>query len=145
MGWCAFARHYLRNHCCFLFLRVLRCFSSPGMPRALRGTILLWWVAPFGNPCFIAGICPWARLIAACHVLLRLREPRHPSCALFSFPFSLKSGSDSFAFLRLPRRRSVSGGSAWVVVNVCVGIELLLCLPLFKSGERSLVRYVLIL
>ena len=26
----AFARHYLRNHCCFLFLWVLRCFTSPG-------------------------------------------------------------------------------------------------------------------
>src|SRR5699024_7900333 len=25
----AFARHYSRNHCCFLFLRVLRCFTSP--------------------------------------------------------------------------------------------------------------------
>ena len=36
------------------------------------------------------GICPWTRLIAACHVLLRLREPRHPSCALFSFPFIFK-------------------------------------------------------
>ncbi len=36
------------------------------------------------------GICPSPRLIAACHVLLRLREPRHPSCALISFPFSLK-------------------------------------------------------
>ncbi len=23
-----FARHYLRNHCCFLLLRLLRCFSS---------------------------------------------------------------------------------------------------------------------
>lgn len=30
LGSCAFARHYLRNHFCFLFLRVLRCFSSPG-------------------------------------------------------------------------------------------------------------------
>ena len=30
----AFARHYLRNHCYFLFLRVLRCFSSPGSPPA---------------------------------------------------------------------------------------------------------------
>ena len=26
----AFARRYLRNHFCFLFLRVLRCFNSPG-------------------------------------------------------------------------------------------------------------------
>ena len=32
------------------------------------------------------GICPSPRLIAAYHVLLRLREPRHPSCALVSFP-----------------------------------------------------------
>ena len=31
LGSCAFARHYLRNHFCFLFLRVLRCFSSPGL------------------------------------------------------------------------------------------------------------------
>ena len=30
LGYSAFARHYLRNHYCFLFLRVLRCFSSPG-------------------------------------------------------------------------------------------------------------------
>ena len=30
LGCSAFARHYLRNHCCFLLLRVLRCFSSPG-------------------------------------------------------------------------------------------------------------------
>ena len=28
------------------------------------------------------GICPSPRLFAACHVLLRLREPRHPPCAL---------------------------------------------------------------
>ena len=26
----AFARHYLRNHCCFIFLGVLRWFTSPG-------------------------------------------------------------------------------------------------------------------
>ena len=27
-------------------------------------------------------ICSYSRLFAACHVLLRLREPRHPPCAL---------------------------------------------------------------
>ena len=32
LGCSDFARHYFRNHCCFLFLRVLRCFSSPGSP-----------------------------------------------------------------------------------------------------------------
>ena len=33
LGSSAFARRYLRNHCYFLFLRLLRCFSSPGSPR----------------------------------------------------------------------------------------------------------------
>ncbi len=32
LGSSPFARHYLGNHCYFLFLRVLRCFSSPGSP-----------------------------------------------------------------------------------------------------------------
>ena len=31
LGYSAFARHYLRNHYCFLFLQVLRCFSSLGL------------------------------------------------------------------------------------------------------------------
>ena len=37
-------------------------------------------------------ICLYTRLIAAYHVLLRLREPRHPSCALLSFPLTVISG-----------------------------------------------------
>ena len=32
-----FARHYSGNHCCFLLLRVLRCFSSPGSPPGKPG------------------------------------------------------------------------------------------------------------
>ena len=32
LGFSDFARHYFRNHYCFLLLRVLRCFSSPGSP-----------------------------------------------------------------------------------------------------------------
>ncbi len=35
LGSSPFARRYSGNHCCFLFLGVLRCFSSPGsLPRA---------------------------------------------------------------------------------------------------------------
>ena len=30
LGWSAFVRHYLRNRVCFLFLQLLRCFSSLG-------------------------------------------------------------------------------------------------------------------
>ena len=31
LGYSAFARRYLRNHIRFLFLRLLRCFTSPGI------------------------------------------------------------------------------------------------------------------
>ena len=71
---------------CFLFLRVLRCFSSPGSPRAWHGGGIASSGLPHSEIRASTGICPYARLIAACHVLLRLREPRHPSCALLSFP-----------------------------------------------------------
>ena len=83
LGSCAFARHYWRNHCCFLFLRVLRCFSSPGWPLPLAGGALCSASGcPIRTSAVMAGICPLPRLFAACHVLLRLREPRHPPCAL---------------------------------------------------------------
>ena len=56
LGCSAFARRYSRNRVCFLFLRVLRCFNSPGsLPPAY---VFSWWiphyearwVSPFGNP-----------------------------------------------------------------------------------------------
>ena len=38
LGWPPFARHYWGDHCCFLFLEVLRCFSSlRSPPRPWRG------------------------------------------------------------------------------------------------------------
>ncbi len=54
LGSSDFARRYFRNHCCFLFLRLLRCFSSAG---SLRKTMdssygtwsLSMWVSPFGD------------------------------------------------------------------------------------------------
>ena len=80
----------LRKSIFFLFLRVLRCFSSP------RFLILRYfihtavpahyyrWVPPFGNLRFITDICSLPQLIAACHVLRRLLVPRHPPYALFN-------------------------------------------------------------
>ena len=71
----------------FLFLGVLRCFSSPGSPppqtqgiRALQARGL--------SHSEIRGskvICTYPRLIAAYRVLHRLREPRHPPDALTYF------------------------------------------------------------
>ena len=90
LGYSAFARHYLRNHFCFLFLRVMRCFSSPGWPlRTGAGGTVARAGLPHSEIRGSGDICSSPRLIAACHVLLRLRQPRHPSCALLSFLYDL--------------------------------------------------------
>ena len=99
LGSCAFARHYWRNHCCFLFLRVLRCFSSPGWPLPLAGGALCSASGcPIRTSAVMAGICPLPRLFAACHVLLRLREPRHPPCALVVPLISSKQPTSDMSF-----------------------------------------------
>src|SRR5204863_10118894 len=77
LGWPDFARRYFRDRGCFLFLRVLRCFSSPGsLPSlALRVTDLAARrVAPFGNP----GITGSLHLPQAYRSLAR---PSSPPCA----------------------------------------------------------------
>ena len=52
------ARRYSRNHFCFLFLRLLRCFSSPGSPPCTMDSCMdTWslsmWVSPFRDPWII--------------------------------------------------------------------------------------------
>ena len=87
----AFARHYSRNHNCFLFLRVLRCFTSP---RSLQLPYIFRQRLPDMTPVF-QGFpirtssdqssftnSPW--LIAGYNVLHRLLVPRHPPIALSS-------------------------------------------------------------
>ena len=54
LGSSAFARRYLQNRVFFLFLRVLRCFSSPGsLPYVMDWRMDTWgllkWVSPFRN------------------------------------------------------------------------------------------------
>ena len=72
LGWSPFARHYWGNHCYFLFLRVLRCFSSPRTLPAQGGVTGL---QPAGlSHSEIRGsqvMCTSPRLIAAYHVLHR--------------------------------------------------------------------------
>src|SRR5690606_12241326 len=92
LGCSRFARRYSGNRFCFLFLRVLRCFSSPGMPPAT-----LWIQVEV--PALPAGGLPHSeipgstlaysspRRIGVRPVLHRLLAPRHPPCALSSFPY----------------------------------------------------------
>ena len=71
LGCSAFARHYWRNHCCFLLLRVLRCFSSPRSPHLHGGRPPACRVAPFGNP----GIKGYLHLPQAYRSLSRPSSP----------------------------------------------------------------------
>ena len=95
MGSFPFARRYLGNRVYFLFLWVLRCFSSPRSLLLQAGD----GIAPAGLPHSeihgSMGICPSPWLIAACHVLLRLREPQaspmRPSCSVVYLCFYWKS------------------------------------------------------
>ena len=75
----------------FLFLQVLRCFSSLRSPPTLSRIPALQ--AGGLSHSEIRGsrdICSYPRLIAAYHVLHRLREPRHPPCALSYLSYRLR-------------------------------------------------------
>lgn len=83
LGFFPFARHYSGNHYCFLFLRLLRCFSSAGL--RINAIYLQYIRFPHSEICGSIHICQYPQLIAAYHVLHRLWEPRHPPCALSYF------------------------------------------------------------
>jgi hypothetical protein len=88
LGYSPFARHYWGNHYCFLFLRVLRCFSSPGsLPPDHSGEFPVFNRKgfPIRKSADRKDICSSPQLIAAYHVLHRLWEPRHPPYALNYF------------------------------------------------------------
>ena len=113
LGSCAFARHYLRNRCYFLFLRVLRCFSSPGSPLAqAKCRDRSRRVSPFGHP-RVTGHLP---LTAAFRSLSRPSSPPRatgiPRAPLFAFFLSLRprplsplkaARADLIAYIRLAR------------------------------------------
>ena len=76
----------------FLFLRVLRCFTSPGpLLHTYVFSMWFWWFAtsefPHSDICGSMLTCSSPQLFAACHVLLRRMAPRHPPCALCSLIF----------------------------------------------------------
>ena len=72
LGCAPVARHYWGYHCCFLFLRVLRCFSSPGLPLNFQIPCLQHGGLSHSEIRGSTAICAFPRLIAACHVLHRL-------------------------------------------------------------------------
>ena len=87
LGSSRFARRYFGNHYCFLFLRLLRCFSSPGSPpRAMDSRadtrVFPAWVPPFRHLRFFA----YVPLPAAFRSLSRLSSaPSAKASALRPF------------------------------------------------------------
>src|SRR5262249_45251725 len=89
LGCSDFARHYFRNRGFFLFLQVLRWFTSLssllptyGFSRGYGSFTAVGF--PIRTSPDIMPACGSPRLIAACHVLHRFLLPRHPPCALSS-------------------------------------------------------------
>ena len=86
LGFFLFARHYSGNHVCFIFLLVLRCFSSQGWHPPCGGQHTFSMLGcPIRKSADITLVCSSPQLIAAYHVLHRLSDPRHPPCALNCF------------------------------------------------------------
>jgi hypothetical protein len=104
LGFSLFARRYLGYHAscvqsartyaptehnsyCYLFLRVLRCFTSPSSHYAgvtPRIPVQNWRVSPFRN-LRIKGYKPPPRSLSqVSRVFLRRPRPRHPPCTLMS-------------------------------------------------------------
>ena len=92
------------------------------------------------------GICPSLRLFAACHVLHRLREPRHPPCALLSLRMSFQAlrehvpaawhGSSTFASC-ICLHHSVHSPSTRVTADGARLLYSFVCLPRFDLRELS--------
>ena len=93
LGSFPFARRYLGNHCCFLFLRLLRCFSSPGSPPCVMDWRMDDWsfssrVSPFRH----RRVSGYLLLTAAFRSLSRL------SSALSAKASALRSSSLDLLF-----------------------------------------------
>ena len=108
LGCPPFARRYSGGHCCFPFLRLLGCFllgcfGSSGSPPHKGDAVPAHGGLPHSDThgSMAVRASPWS--FAACRVLRRLREPRHPPYALARFSLSLVSRCIATPFARVSR------------------------------------------
>ena len=86
LGSSRFARHYSGNHYYFIFLSLLRCFSSGGWLPSCDGCYVFNIAGcPIRKSSDLTLVCSSPKLIAAYHVLHRLSDPRHSPYALNCF------------------------------------------------------------
>ena len=95
LGCSPFARHYLGNNYYFLFLQLLRCFSSPGLPAGINTQLSLSsieWVSPFGD-LRVKGCLPPHRNLsqaATSFIVFLCQGIHHTPLLRFSHTFTLK-------------------------------------------------------
>ena len=87
LGSSPFARHYWGNHCLFSLPAGTKMFQFPAFASPTWLEITSLQLAGLSHSEILGSkdICSYPRLIAAYHVLHRLREPRHPPDALTFF------------------------------------------------------------
>ena len=96
LGCSVFVRHYSRNHIRFLFLCVLRCFTSAGslcipMNSVCNGWLLYQSGFPIRKSPDQSALTAPRSLSQLCHVLHRLLSPRHPPRAYKTIVLSIKN------------------------------------------------------
>ena len=84
-----FARRYLENRFFFLFLRLLRCFSSAGLPTYRCTMSSTQWVAPFG----------YLRINSCVPIPVAFRSLSRPSSPLRAQASPIRSCITSFCSL----------------------------------------------
>lgn len=115
MSLSAFARRYLRNRGCFLFLWLLRCFSSPGSPRHPMHSGADDPEGPgfpiqkssdqslfASSPRHIAGYNVFRRLLTPSHPPHALSSLITPTCNRSARPDALATGRASQTFAGTP-------------------------------------------
>ena len=107
LGSFAFAHRYLRNRCFFLFLRVLRCFNSPGIAAMINHSLMGSPIRKstdqglFTTPrrlsqqttSFLASWCQWHPPYALSYLTILLHPPQ--SCGGFIIHHSLSLNRNS--------------------------------------------------
>ena len=141
----------------FLFLRVLRCFSSPRWPLHKQMSCLQHDGLSHSEIGGSKVICTYPPLIAAYHVLHRLSEPRHPPSALIYFltivdrtnKYIRLSFAHTFSFLFVVRSLELLFYSlacvnmSKIFSRTCLGVEnigvepMTSCMPCKRSSQLS--------
>ena len=113
-------------------------FQFPGFASTLVDAGIASGGLPHSEIRVSMSICLYTRLIAACHVLRRLREPRHPSCALLSFPLTLLFSPNSHLVSLYYVAFSCEKAARELVIVLCYFVNLLVISNLLPTCQCAL-------